>query len=93
MKKVIIIIISVVVVLVLAGIILYNVMFIGKNEVKKIVLEDANLIENNIKKWNVEFNYEDGSWIYDVEYVYDNIEYNYEIDAKNGDIIIYGIDR
>jgi len=93
MKKIIIIVISILAILLIAGVVLYNVMFIGKDEVKRIVFDDANLTENDVKRWNAELGYEDGGWTYDVEYVYDNKEYKYEIDAKTGDIIIHGIDR
>lgn len=93
MKKTLIIIGSILIIIVIALIILYNVMFISKDEVKNIVLEHANITENDIKRWNVELGMENGNWEYDVEYIYNNEEYNYEIDAKTGEIIIYGIDK
>jgi len=93
MKKVVIIIVSVIIALLILGVVLYNVMFISKDEVKNIVLQNENLTENDVKRWHAELGYEEGGWTYDVEYVYNNKEYNYEVDAKTGEIIIYGIDR
>ena len=93
MKRIFIIVGIVLIFLILAVIIFFNVSFISKNEVKKIVLEHAGLKEKVVKRWNIELNNEDGNWEYDVEYVFDNLEYNYEIDAKTGNIIIFEIDR
>ena len=97
MKKNIIIIVSVVVgillVALITGIIMYNVMFIGKKEAKEIVLEHAGLKENEVKRLEVDFDHDDSHYEYTVEFIYDNKEYEYKLDAKTGEIIIFEIDR
>lgn len=92
MKKTFIIVGIILIVLVVAVIIFFNVSFISKNEVKELVLKHAGLKESDVIRWNIELNNEDGNWEYDVEYVFNNLEYTYEIDAKTGNIIIFGID-
>ena len=97
MKKNIIIIVSVVVgillVALITGIIMYNVMFIGKKEAKEIALEHAGLKENEVKRLEVDFDHDDSHYEYTVEFIYDNKEYEYKLDAKTGEIIIFEIDR
>lgn len=36
--------------------------------------------------------YDDGIQKYDVEFYYNNMEYNYEIDANTGNIVSYELD-
>jgi len=93
MKKIIMIVGLIIVIFIVVLFITYNVMFIGKKEVKKIVLNDLNIKETDVRKMNVDFEFENGSFEYKVEFIYNNLEYEYVIDAKNGDIIIHGIDR
>ena len=67
-------------------------MFISKSEVKDIVISHANIQSNDVKKWSIEFKYEDGMFIYEVDAVFNNQEYEYEINARNGEVILYKLD-
>jgi len=72
---------------------IYNVLFIGKQGAKNIVFKHLNIKENEAKKIDISFDYESGLWEYNVEFIYNNLEYDYIIDAKNGDIILHQIDK
>lgn len=93
MKKAIIIISSVLIVLLMACFLTYKFMFISKNEVKDIVVEHAGIKKSDAKKWSIEFSYEDGMFLYEVDVVFNNQEYEYEIDARTGDVILYKLDN
>lgn len=73
-------------------IILYNVMFISKKEVKEIVSNYANINANDVRRWEIELDYDDGHWEYNVEFIHNNLEYNYTLDARSGEIITYELD-
>ena len=64
---------------------------IGKDEAKRIALEDAGVAESSTMPMAVELDYDDGVAVYDVEFVVyadDGAvkEYDYEIDATTGAI-------
>lgn len=93
LKKIIIILCSVLVALVIAALIIYKTMFISKSEVKEVVIEHAGIKMEDVKKWSIDFEYEDGMFIYEVDVVFDNQEYEYEINAKSGEVILYKLDK
>ncbi len=60
--------------------------YIGKDEVQSIALAKVPGAANkHITKLKLKL--EDGSYVYDVEIVYDNMEYEFEIDAYSGAIL------
>lgn len=61
--------------------------YIGKQEAKNIALKNAGTTESKAKELKVEFDVENGVTIYEVEFTLGNTEYDYEINAKTGDII------
>jgi len=93
LKKIIIIVCSVLVALVIAALIIYKTMFISKSEVKEIVVEHASIKMEDAKKWSIDFEYEDGMFIYSVDVIFNNQEYEYEINAKTGEVILYKLDK
>lgn len=56
-------------------------------EIKNIVFSDANVSEEKVSNLEIEYDYEDGLMIYDVEFLSNNIEYDYEVNALTGEII------
>lgn len=60
--------------------------YISKNEVKNIVIKDARVESENVRFVEIDLDREDG--IYDVEFIADGIRYEYEVDARSGDIIV-----
>lgn len=63
------------------------------DEAKKIALEDAGLNENDVIYTETKTDFDDNQKIYDLEFIYNNQEYNYEIDAITGEIISYDKDN
>ena len=61
--------------------------YIGRESAKNIALGDSNLRAKDVTFIRAELNYEDGRWVYDVEFYTDSKEYDFEIDAKNGKVL------
>lgn len=61
--------------------------YIGIEEAKKIVFDDSKVNSNIVKDLEIEYDYDDGIMVYDIEFISNNIKYDYEIDAKTGKII------
>ena len=59
---------------------------------KEISLKHANLKDNQVVFDKTEMDYDNGVQVYDIEFHYNNIEYNYEIDATTGNILSYSQD-
>lgn len=64
-----------------------------KEEVKKIVLNHANINEENAVFTKVDLERELNIMIYEIEFIYNNLEYEYEIDAITGEVLKHKIDR
>ena len=58
-------------------------------EAKEIALKHANLTSTQVSFVKSEFDFDDGVKKYDIEFYYNNREYNYEIDANTGRILSY----
>ncbi len=54
-------------------------------QAKTIALNDAGLTDADFKK--AKMDYDDGRTVYEIEFVYDNKEYDYEIDSSTGRIL------
>lgn len=61
--------------------------YITKEEAKNIALADAKLKESDLTYIDVEFDFDDGMMIYDVEFKTNKYELEYEINAKNGNVL------
>ena len=88
MRKTLIIILSIigVILLVCLGLFIYvKVTYLSKDEIKNIVFENTGLNSHDIYFESIDLDMEDNK--YDVEFYYNNREYEYKIDAKNGRII------
>ena len=66
--------------------------YIGKDKAKDIALRKANVSSNNVYALEVEFDCDDGKLVYEVEFKSNKKEYDYEIDAKTGDIIFSDVE-
>lgn len=62
---------------------------ITKEKAKEIALKHMNLASDQVTFDKVELDVDDGIQKYDVEFYYNNKEYNYEIDANTGNILSY----
>ena len=66
---------------------------IGETEARDIALKHAGLTANQVSRLRVEFDYDDGVPEYEVDFVYDGFEYDYEIHAETGKILSWDKDR
>ncbi|HHX30066.1 MAG TPA: cell wall protein [Clostridiaceae bacterium] len=65
--------------------------YIGPDRATAIALEHAGLSEADIRKLEVELDFEDGRMVYEVEFYRGETEYDYDIDAKSGEIVKFKI--
>ncbi|WP_124101363.1 PepSY domain-containing protein [Ruminococcus sp. Marseille-P6503] len=89
-KKVISIICIVIIVLIAAAvisIIAVRSAFIGGGEAEKIALADAALKEADVSGLRARLDFDDGRFCYDVDFYSNGTEYEYSIQAKDGDIV------
>ena len=61
--------------------------YIGTEKANQIAFEEAGIEESEILNLEVEFDYEYNTMIYEVEFIVDTVEYEYDIDAKTGEIL------
>ena len=62
---------------------------ISIDKAKEIALNHAGLAANQVSFIKAEKDMDDGIEKYDIEFYYNNREYNYEINANNGSIMSY----
>ena len=65
---------------------------ISSDEAKQIALQHANLSDNQVTFTKVSQDYDDGIQVYDVSLYVNDVEYSYEINAQNGNIVSYEMD-
>lgn len=66
-----------------------NISEITVDKAKEIALKHANLTSDQVSFKKVELDYDDGIKKYDIEFYFNNKEYNYEVDSNSGDILKY----
>lgn len=62
---------------------------IGKTKAKSIALKHADLKSSDVTFTKAKLDSDDGKTIYEIEFYKDNQEYDYDIDAKSGQILKY----
>lgn len=60
--------------------------YIGKDRAGQIALEDAATTQDAVRKFKVKFDFDDGVYLYEVEFELENVEYEYDILATTGEI-------
>ena len=63
--------------------------YIGEEEAKKIAFTNSKVNSSNVTLIKAKLDFEEGKFIYEVSFINENIEYEYEIDAKTGTITDY----
>lgn len=67
--------------------------YIGEDEAKRIALDHAGLTAEQAPSIRAKLDFDDGQWVYEVEfYSANHEEYDYEIDAYTGAVISYDYD-
>ena len=67
--------------------------YIGAERAKSIALSHASLAETAVFDLDCQLDYEYGRMVYEVDFDANGAEYEYEIDAKSGDILLFEIER
>lgn len=60
---------------------------ITKDSAKEAALSHAGLVGKNVERFESKLDYEDGRQVYEIEFDFEGFEYDYEIDAKTGEIL------
>lgn len=61
--------------------------YIGSEKAIAIALSDAGLAKKNVRITKAELDNDDGTMVYEIEFVSKGMEYEYDIDAVSGDIL------
>lgn len=64
-----------------------NTQIISSEAALDIALDKAQIKRDDIKFGYIPLEYDDGRQIYDISFIYRDIEYDFEIDAQTGDIV------
>jgi uncharacterized membrane protein YkoI len=66
---------------------------ISRDEAKKIALDHAKVKDADIKNYHISLDNDNGVLEYDIEFDHQGYEYDYEIDAKTGEIREHNKDK
>lgn len=66
-----------------------NTELIGEAKAEEIVLADAGLKPEEVKRMTIKTDYEDSQQIYELDFYTEDMEYEYDVDAKSGKILKY----
>ena len=91
-KKMIILVICIVVVMIAASVTAFKSALITKAEAKIVALKDAGLSEAEASALRARLEFDDGRFQYEVDFYSNGTEYEYLIQAKNGEIIARDIE-
>ncbi len=67
--------------------------YIGEAAAKQIALSHAGVSTDQAYFTKVKLDRDDGRWVYEIEFICGNVEYEYDINAQTGAIIEYDRDR
>lgn len=67
--------------------------YIGKEQAEQIALKHAQLTKEQVKYVQNKLDEDDGRWEYQIEFRYENKEYEYEINAYTGEILDFSMDN
>lgn len=62
------------------------------DEAKNIALTHANLTEDSVQLLRTKQEYDDGIFVYEIDFNYNTYEYDYKINANTGEIVSYDKD-
>lgn len=63
--------------------------FIGETSAKSAALSHAGVTEGDISSYRIELDYDDGRYVYEIEFNIGSMEYDYDIDAMTGTVLKY----
>ena len=63
--------------------------YIGAEAAQDVALDHASLSASKVSFLKTEYDYDDGRMVYEVSFHYNGKEYDYEIDARTGEVVKY----
>lgn len=63
--------------------------YVGEEKAKTAALKHAGLKESDLNFYRCEMDYENGRLVYELDFVANGYDYDYEINAKTGDVVKY----
>ncbi len=67
--------------------------YIGVRQAENIAFTHAGVSEAQVRELEIDYDYEDGRLIYEIEFYVKGSEYEYEIDARNGNVLKFEQDH
>ena len=61
--------------------------YIGLDKLKEIVFKNADAEEKYVRRFDADFDVEDGIMVYEVDFVFGSTKYEYEVNAISGEIL------
>lgn len=68
-------------------------LYIGKEKAKQIAFKNAGVSANNVRELEIELDVDNGKLVYEVEFESGSKEYEYDIHAKTGEIVIKKVEN
>ena len=65
---------------------------ISEDKAKEIALEHAGLNASDVRFVKVRLDFDDGRYEYEIEFVSENVEYEYSVNAENGRVVEFDRD-
>lgn len=66
--------------------------YIGMDRAKEIAFEAVGCVEQDVLGLDTEFDFDDGKYLYEIEFTYGGKEYDYEIVAESGEVYKVEVD-
>ena len=78
---------GVILLLLLVTVVFWKDSYVSKKDVKAMIMEHVHLKSKDVHHWNIDLEYEDDRWVYEVKFIYNDASYEYKIDARSGKIL------
>ena len=88
LKEKILLVLSILVIAFSIVVIYFKMEYITRKELKVIILKDLSTKKENLNNYIVKFLKDGETYIYKINFKYENNEYHYEVNAKNGYILL-----
>lgn len=66
---------------------------ISKDDAKRIAFDHAKINEADAKRLKIDLDYDDGIRVYEIEFDAQGLEFDYDINAKTGEILKFGKEK
>ena len=88
LKEKILLVLSILVIAFSIVVIYFKMEYITRKELKVIIMNDLSTKKENLNNYKVKILKDGETYIYQINFKYENNEYHYEVNAKNGYILL-----